>query len=120
MIPMIDWRRLDLARDGARTELDLAALALRDALHKALADVEAQFAEQTRLQRTGAVLDAHARETRQAEQNALVRYDAGAIGRLDWLQARNATLASELDRINQRLKAWQNLVTLHKALGGPV
>lgn len=119
-IPLVDWRRLDLNRDLARTDLELAALALRDGLQRALADVEAQFTERVKLQRALDASQAHRAEAQRAERAAKLRYELGSIGRLDWLQARNASLAAEQDLQGLTLRGWINVLAVHKALGGPV
>jgi len=119
-VPLIDWRRLNLNRDLARTDLELAALSLRDSLTIAIADIETQFGERSRAQSALQASLAHGAEARRAERIARLRYEVGTLGRLDWLQARNASLAAEQDRIGLELKSWINMLALSKALGGPV
>ncbi|MCE4555203.1 TolC family protein [Roseateles cellulosilyticus] len=118
VVPMIDWQRLALQRDSARSELDGAALSLRDTLDKALADIETQYIEADRL---GQQLQANAGRLREATQNerlAALRYDTGVIARADWLQARSALLDAEQTRIQLRLQQWLRQAQLFKALGG--
>jgi NodT family efflux transporter outer membrane factor (OMF) lipoprotein len=117
-VPLIDWQRLNLQRDGARTELDIAALTLRDTLQKALADIEAQRIE---AERTAQQLGANAGRLREASENerlAALRYDVGAIARADWLQVRSAELDAQQTRIQLRLRQWLVQARLFKALGG--
>lgn len=118
VVPMIDWKRLDLQREGARSELDSAALALRDILQKALADIDSQRIE---AERTAQQLAANAGRLREATENerlAALRYEVGAISRADWLQVRSARLDAEQTRIQLRLRQWQVQALLFKALGG--
>lgn len=118
VIPTIDWQRLALQRDGARTELDTAALTLRDTLHKALADIEAQRIEAERLRQQLAANDGRLREAVENERLATLRYEAGAIARADWLQARSARLDAEQNRIQLRAQQWVRQAALFKSLGG--
>ena len=117
-VPLIDWQRLNLQRDSARTELDTAALTLRDTLHKALADIEVQRIE---AERTAQQLQANAGRLKEAAENerlAALRYEVGAIARADWLQTRSAVLDAEQTRIRLRLTQWVRQAALFKSLGG--
>lgn len=117
-VPLIDWQRLNLQRDGARTELDSAALVLRDTLHKALADIETQRIE---ADRSAQQLQANAGRLKEAVENerlARLRYEVGAISRADWLQIRSTVLDAEQTRIGLRLQQWVRQAALFKALGG--
>lgn len=118
VVPMIDWQRLALQREGARTELDTAALSLRDTLHKALADIEGQRIE---AERAAQQFEANAGRLREAVENerlAALRYDVGAVARADWLQTRSAVLDAEQSRIRLRLTQWVRQAALFKSLGG--
>ncbi|WP_162253765.1 MULTISPECIES: TolC family protein [unclassified Roseateles] len=118
VVPMIDWQRLALQRDGARTELDLSALVLRDTLQRALADIETQRIE---AERAAQQLDANAGRLREATENerlAALRYEVGAVARADWLQTRSAVLDAEQGRIRLRLQQWLRQAALFKSLGG--
>jgi len=117
-VPLIDWRRLDLQRDISRSELELAALALRDTLHKALAEIEAQASDAERLRQQ---LDANAlrlQEAGRSEALARLRLEVGTVARADWLQTQSALLDAEQGRIQLRLRAWLAQAGLCKALGG--
>ena len=117
-VPLIDWQRLNLQRDGARSELDSAALTLRDTLQKALADIETQRIE---ADRTAQQLQANAGRLKEAVENerlAKLRYEVGAIARADWLQIRSTVLDAEQSRISLRLQQWVRQAALFKSLGG--
>ncbi|RTL46718.1 MAG: TolC family protein [Burkholderiales bacterium] len=118
VVPMIDWQRLALQRDGARTELDTAALTLRDTLQKALADIESQRIE---AERAAQQLQANAGRLREAAENerlAALRYEVGVIARADWLQTRSALLDAEQAQIRLQLTQWLRQSALFKSLGG--
>lgn len=118
VVPMIDWQRLALQRDGARTELDTAALTLRDTLHKALADIETQRIEAERAAQQAQANTSRLREATENERLAALRYEVGAIARADWLQTRSAVLDAEQTRIRLRLTQWLRQAALFKSLGG--
>ncbi len=118
VVPMIDWRRLDIQRDSNRTELELAALALRETLSKALVDIEAQRIDAKRLVQQLDASTARVREAREAERLAALKYDVGAIARADLLQSRIARLDAEQNHVQLRLRQWLNQAQLYKALGG--
>ena len=118
VVPMIDWQRLALQRDGARTELDIAALTLRDTLQKALADIETQRIE---AERAAQQLQANAGRLREAAENerlAALRLEVGAVARADWLQTRSALLDAEQTRIRLQLAQWLRQSALFKSLAG--
>jgi NodT family efflux transporter outer membrane factor (OMF) lipoprotein len=118
VVPMIDWKRLALSRDGARTELDTAALTLRDTLNKALADIETQRIEAERIAQQLTANNGRLREAVENERLAMLRFEAGAIARADWLQARSARLDAEQNRIQLRAQQWLRQAALFKSLGG--
>ena len=116
LVPMVDWRRLDLQRLDALDARERAALQLRDAMHRALVEIEQLAAEQQRLQEEDAAQTQRLREASAGERLAEARYAAGAVGRLDWLQARNARLAAEQQGIQLQLRRLLNAVALQRAL----
>ena len=118
LIPLIDWRRLNLERDGARNALEQAALGLRDTVHKALVDAEAQWTQREKLQRQTQAQAQRVAEAQENERLAALRLDVGAIGRHDWLQARVALLEARQSLVQLQLQAWLNHAALYRALGG--
>lgn len=117
-VPLIDWQRLNLQRAGARTELDSAALTLRDTLQRALADIETQRIEAERAAQQAAANEGRLREATENERLAALRHDVGAIARADWLQIRSTVLDAEQTRIRLRLQQWVRQAALFKSLGG--
>lgn len=116
VIPLVDWQRLEVQRETARTELEVAALQLRDTVHRALAEVERLLTERRRLEQAWISQQARLQEARQAEQQALARVQAGALAPADAQQARGARLAAEQDALGLRLQQWLNHAALHRAL----
>lgn len=116
LVPMIDWRRIELQRLDALGEHEIAGLALRDTMHRALVEIEQLAAEQQRLQAEEAAQARRLAEARTGERLAELRFEVGAISRLDWLQARNARLAAEQDALQLGLRRLLNGVALQRAL----
>ncbi len=117
-VPLIDWKRLDLQRDGARSELDVAALSLRDTLQKALAEIETQRIEAERTAQQLVANEGRLCEATENERLAALRYEVGVISRADWLQVRSTLLDARQTRIQLRLRQWLVQAQLFKALGG--
>jgi outer membrane protein TolC len=117
-VPLIDWQRLGLQREANRTELELAALTLRDTLDKALVEIDNSRSDTQRLAQQ---LDANAsrlKESAESERQALLKLEVGSLARADALQAQNARLEAEQGRIQLRLRQWLAQAALFKALGG--
>ncbi len=115
-VPLIDWRRLDLQQSSARTELELSALALRDTVQKALVEVEGQLIDSERLQQQLGANAQRLQEAREAERQAELRLQVGAIARADALQSQSARLEAEQGRIQLQLRAWLNRAALARTL----
>ncbi|WP_428503824.1 TolC family protein [Roseateles sp.] len=116
IVPLVDWRRLDLQRGQSVNDVESAALSLRDTVHKALVEVEQLAAERRELRQQALANAARLGEAQQTEKLAALRYEVGVIARADWLQARNARLAAEQEAIQLRLRQWLNQAALQKAL----
>lgn len=117
VVPLIDWRRLDLQRDSSRSELELAALGLRDTLAKALIEIESQRIDAQRLAEQLDANTARLRESTEAERLAALKYEVGVIASAEWLQSRIARLDAEQGHVQLRLRQWLNQAQLYKALG---
>jgi outer membrane protein TolC len=117
IVPLVDWRRLELSQANAHTELELAALSLRETLFKSLAEVEAQLIERERLRQQFLATELRLREARQAETLAELRMQVGSIARIDWLQARDARLNVEVDLLQLQLRRWLNHAGMYRVLG---
>lgn len=117
-VPLIDWRRLELDEARNRTELELAALQLRDAFNKALNDVELRWVEADRLLRQRDAQEAALKEAQANEALARLRFEVGALSRADWLQTRDALLLAQQQVVQLRLNSWLNQSAFVKAIGG--
>jgi|JI8StandDraft_2_1071088.scaffolds.fasta_scaffold33291_2 outer membrane protein TolC len=116
VVPLVDWRRLDLQRDLARSELDLAALALRETVAQALTEIESAWLDGQALRQQLAANATRLREAEAAERLAELRLSVGAIARADVLQATNARLEAEQGRLQVLLRLALNRTQLVRAL----
>jgi outer membrane protein TolC len=116
VVPLVDWQRLDIQRETARTELEVAALQLRDTVHRALAEVERLLTERRRLEQAWQAQQARLQEAGEADRQAQARVQAGALAPADAQQARGARLAAEQDALGLRLQQWLNHAGLRRAL----
>lgn len=115
-IPLIDWRRLDLQRESARTDLELAALQLRETVAAALAEIETAWIDDERLRQQLAASTMRLHEARQAERAAALRFEVGTVARADLLAAQTARLEAEQNELQLRLDAWLQRARLTRAL----
>lgn len=115
-VPLIDWRRLDLQRDAARSELELAALQLRDTVARALTEIETAWLDDERLRQQLAANATRLAEAREAERLAALRLEVGVLARTEFLQAQTARLEAEQGRLQLQLRAWLQRAQLTKAL----
>jgi outer membrane protein TolC len=118
VVPLIDWRRLELQEARSQTELELAALQLRDTLNKALSEVELRWVEAERLNRQRDAQDAALKEAQSNEAQARVRFEVGALSRADWLQTQDALLLARQQWLQVQLSSWLNQSAFVKAVGG--
>lgn len=116
VVPLVDWRRLDIQAAQAKTDVDLAALALRDSLHVALAEVEQLAAERRELLAQAEAQQARQAEAERNERLARLRWEVGALARADWLQVRSALMAAREDAVQLRLRQALNQAALQRAL----
>lgn len=116
VVPLVDWRRLDLQRDLARSELELAALALRETVAQALVEIESAWLDGQALQLQLQANATRLREAEAAERLATLRLSVGAIAQADVLQATNARLEAEQGRLQVQLRLALNRTLQARAL----
>lgn len=116
VVPLVDWRRLELQQAQAHTDVEAAALSLRDALHKAQVEIEQAAAERQALAAEAQAQAGRLAEAQRTERLAHLRWEVGSIGKLDWLQVRNARLAAEQEAVQMRLRQALNQAHLIKVL----
>lgn len=118
LAPLFSAGRLDAQYDAATAQRDQAAYAYRAAVLGAFAEVENALAGVTELR---AQMD-HAQRRRDILARSLEyahdRYQAGYASYLEELDAQRNLYQLELDLIRLRQSELENLIALHRALGG--
>jgi outer membrane protein TolC len=116
LVPMIDWRLIELQRNQAHNDVALAALALRDTLHRAQVEIEQVAVERQALAAEARAQSARLAEAQRTERLVQLRLELGTVSKLDLLQVRNARLAAEQEVVQMRLRRALNFANLVKAL----
>jgi outer membrane protein TolC len=120
VIPMVDWKRLDLSVSSAKTELELAALMLRDQIQKAVVEIESLYSDRERQIVATAAARARSADAGQTEKIARTRFLSGSGGLLEYLKAKDALLSADQNYVDQHLKLWLNYVAIHQAVGADI
>ncbi|HEY1089915.1 MAG TPA: TolC family protein [Burkholderiaceae bacterium] len=115
-VPLIDWRRLDIADAQARTSLESAALRLRASVNKALGEVQSQLIDAKQLEAQRLAIDERLQQAVESERLADLKLDVGSLALVDALQIRIARLDAEQAAQQQRLDALLNRLSLLRAL----
>lgn len=119
-LPMVDWERLRIERNTAQLQLDDAAVAFRDSLYRALAEVDNQLAQRQQLQAELPNVRDNLAQADKALAVARLRHAAGADALQTVRDADQARRDAQAALLDLRLKAWLNQLAVHKALGGPL
>ncbi|HEY4083146.1 MAG TPA: TolC family protein [Burkholderiaceae bacterium] len=120
VIPMIDWRRLELQGTQAQTQLDSAALNLRSTVYKALTEVQTQVVQAQSLQAQAEATTQRLAEDVETERLAKLKFEVGTIARSDELNARIARLDAEQSVLQLRLNELLTRLALLRALAVPL
>jgi len=119
-LPMVDWKRLRINRDVSQVDLDIAAVDFRETLYKALSEVDQQYNQRRQWVADSQSLQLKSAQAEQALAVAQLRYEVGAEP-LQTVRDAQANLRDlESNRIELRMKAWNNQINIFKAWGGPL
>ena len=128
VVPLVEWRRLQLRSEASRTDLEIAAVALRDTVVRALAEIEALAARRKELRFQRAVRAQFLQKATRGEHSARARVASGTLSRGDWLLAsgtlsrgdwllaRGSLHAAQADSVALRLAEWRSILALQRAL----
>ena len=119
-LPVLDWKRLGLERDSARLNLETAELDFREALFKALAEVEQHYVQRRQWQAESELLQQKTRHAERALAVARLRHKQGADPLQSVRDAQGGLRDLQLQALDLRLKAWLNQVAIFRAWGGPL
>ncbi|TJZ73519.1 efflux transporter outer membrane subunit [Chitiniphilus eburneus] len=117
-LPFIQWNEREVALKTDRADYELAVIAHRQTIYRALGEVEDALDARTRLTGDTARLVAQRDDAATAERLTGVRYRAGAVAFDTWLSAQDTLRAAERTLLQHDYERATNLATLYKALGG--
>ena len=117
-LPFVQWRDKQRAVKISEADYQRAILNFRQALYRALADVENSLSARIQYLAQAEKLELALGAARQSEELYRVRYQAGGNPLKSWLDAQENRRQAEIAMAENRLNQLQNQITLYKALGG--
>lgn len=116
LVPIVDWRRMDLQQAQALNDVEAAALILRDTLHKAQVEIEQAVSERQALAVEAQAQASRLAEALRTERLTQLRWEVDSINKLDALHVRNARFAAEQGAVQIQLRQSMNQAFLIKVL----
>lgn len=117
-LPFLEWRQMNVDINIARSDYELQVLEFKQALYKAMADVDNALSLRTQLLAQEKHLRAALALARKSEQLNESRYRQGAAPINFWLDAQNRRRLAELALDENRFDQYQNLAQLYMEFGG--
>ncbi|MEX5716644.1 TolC family protein [Serratia ureilytica] len=117
-LPFIEWRKMRLSSDKATLQVQRAEIQFRDAVYRALAEVDSAMRERLEAQRQIGNQQRHLAMGRQAVALARHQYQAGSVALQTLLDAQEAVLASENSLSALQYRYLNATMQLWLALGG--
>ncbi|HFZ1794352.1 TPA: efflux transporter outer membrane subunit [Serratia marcescens] len=117
-LPFIEWRKMRLSSDKAALQAQRAEIQFRDAVYRALADVDNAMRQRLEAQRQIGNQRRHLAMSRQAVALARHQYQAGSVALQTLLDAQEAVLTSENSLSALQYRYLNATMQLWLALGG--
>ena len=117
-LPFIQWNTVRLNAAIAQSDLERTTLQFRQALYRALAEVEDALSAQAQLAAQAAQRDSALREARRATALARTRFEAGATDVAPLLDAQRIERAAAREQARNHLARLENRMGLFLAFGG--
>ncbi|SQI44904.1 Cation efflux system protein CusC precursor [Serratia plymuthica] len=117
-LPFIEWRKMQLSSEKALLQAQQAEIQFRDAVYRALADVDNAMEQRLEAQRQIDNQQQHLTMSRQGVILAQNQYQAGAVSLQTLLDAQDALLSSENALSEQQYRYLNATMQLWLALGG--
>ncbi|WP_434461312.1 efflux transporter outer membrane subunit [Serratia plymuthica] len=117
-LPFIEWRKMQLSSEKALLQAQQAEIQFRDAVYRALADVDNAMEQRLEAQRQIDNQRHHLTMSRQGVILAQNQYQAGAVSLQTLLDAQDALLSSENALSEQQYRYLNATMQLWLALGG--
>lgn len=117
-LPFLEWRQMDVDIKIARNDYELQVLEFKQALYKAMADVDDALSLRSQLMAQEKHLQASLALAGKSERLNESRYRQGAVPITFWLDAQNRRRQAELALDENRFGQYQNLAQLYLEFGG--
>ncbi|HGE8319978.1 TolC family protein [Serratia marcescens] len=117
-LPFLQWRQMGVEIKIARNDYEQQVLAFKQALYKAMGDVNNALSLRTQLLAQETQLRASLALARKSERLNEVRYRQGAVTITDWLNAQEQRRQAELSVDENRFAQYQNLAKIYLEFGG--
>ena len=117
-LPFLQWRQMGVEIKIARNDYEQQVLAFKQALYKAMGDVNNALSLRTQLLAQETQLRASLALARKSERLNEVRYRQGAVTITDWLNAQEQRRQAELAVDENRFAQYQNLAKIYLEFGG--
>ncbi|QGH59463.1 TolC family protein [Serratia proteamaculans] len=117
-LPFLEWRQMDVDIKIARSDYELQVLEFKQALYKAMADVDDALSLRSQLLAQEKHLQASLALAQKSERLNESRYRQGAVPISFWLDAQNRRRQAELALDENRFGQYQNLAQLYLEFGG--
>lgn len=117
-LPFLEWRQMDVDIKIARSDYELQVLEFKQALYKAMADIDDALSLRTQLMAQEKHLQAALALARKSERLNESRYRQGSVPINFWLDAQNRRRLAELAVDENRFAQYQNLAQLYLEFGG--
>ena len=116
-LPFLGGPSMELATKVSQSQYEEAVLDFRQKLHAALAEVENDLSQRTQGIADEETLRVAVEQARRAEAIARARFEVGTSEVQPWLDARQRVRALERSLLDNRLRQFDNLADLYRALG---
>ena len=117
-LPFLQWRQMGVDIKIARNDYEQQVLEFRQALYKAMGDVNNALSLRAQLLAQEAQLQASLALARKSERLNEVRYRQGAVTITDWLNAQEQRRQAELAVDENRFAQYQNTAKIYLEFGG--
>ncbi|WP_346827861.1 TolC family protein [Serratia inhibens] len=117
-LPFLEWRQMSVDIKIARNDYELRVLEFKQALYKAMADVDNALSLRAQLMAQEQRLQTALALARKSERLNEIRYRQGAVSITFWLDAQNRRRLAELALDENRFEQYQNLAQIYLEFGG--
>ncbi|ECJ3622044.1 TolC family protein, partial [Salmonella enterica subsp. enterica serovar Newport] len=117
-LPFLEWRQMNVDIRIARNDYEQRVLEFRQALYKAMTDIDDALTQRAQLTTQETHLRAALDLALQSERLNEVRYRQGAVPVTFWLDAQEQRRQAELALLENRFSQYRNLTQIWLEFGG--